>query len=275
MLHTSEVARPHHIPQPQQEPYRVRLAQESELEKVFRLRYDVFYTEMGAQGAGADTLKLDIDEHDQWCDHLVVSSGEQIVGTYRLLPLSRMKKAKLKPYSDSEFDMSSLLRTFGDANLLELGRSCIHPDHRNGQTARLLWAGIAEYFVAQDIKALFGCVSVHGISGVQALRLAESFRKEGHWHSALDLPVRAPFRNAEIEVDGVAMVPLNPRALLPPLLKGYLNVGAKICGGPAWDEAFHCQDFLMLLESDCLSPRYYKGLIEPLVRQGRVGRMRL
>lgn len=261
----------------------VRLARANERESVFRLRYDVFYTEMGAQNdaatestigstqlPGNSPLGLDVDAYDDLCDHLVVLHSGVIVGTYRLLPLRRLKGTGMLPYSASEFDVSAIGQAYGD-DILELGRSCVHPDFRTGLVPRLLWGGIAQYMLLHRVKALYGCVSVHGISDLQALRLRDALHEQNRWDSRFDAAVQAPFAPSPEAVEAYAehgrMVPEDPMSLMPPLMKGYFNLGAKICGGPAHDEPFHCHDYLMLLDTGAISPKYFKALVQPFVEQ--------
>lgn len=258
--------------------HHVRLARKDELDFVYRLRYDIFFDEMGASSASADATKKDQDKYDDHCDHLVVFSDDQIVGTYRLLPLVRLGGTPLAPYSQSEFDLEPIRKSFGDTALLELGRSCIHPSFRNGQIARLLWAGIAQYMLAHDVRALLGCVSVHDLSHLQAVRLARTFRDRGFWSDQYQAPVQSDFQvdesyGRELTAGHVHLVPENALELMPPLLKGYLNLGARICGGPAHDAEFHCHDYLMLLDRKHITPRYYNGLIRPLLDSETVSRM--
>jgi putative hemolysin len=258
--------------------YHVRLAQPQEREQVYRLRYDIFFEEMGASSSSADASRMDQDLYDDYCDHLVVCSGEAIVGTYRLLPLKRLSGTGLMPYSQDEFDLSVIRSRYGDHDLLELGRSCIHPNHRNGQAARLLWAGIAEYMVGHRVAAMLGCVSVHDLSHLQALRLEQTFKQRELWSEQFNCVVQSRFSvdafyGEELAAGHVHLVPENALELMPPLLKGYLNLGARICGGPAFDAEFHCHDFLMLLDCSCITPRYYNSLIRPLLDSGSVRSM--
>lgn len=255
------------------EPYAVRLARHADLQKIFALRYDVFFSELGATGAGDDAVLdcgMDIDAHDALCDHLVVSKGADIVGTYRMMPLIRLSETAglvgpQQPYSQSEFCLDAARTHFGDGAILELGRSCIHADHRNGQVARLLWAGLARYMIEGGFQAVIGCVSVHGLSALQAERLGETFRQQGLWDSRFDCPVQDKYRNGpEIDLESSAACHEEARpseATLPPLLKGYLNLGAKICGGPAYDRSFGCHDFLVLLETSSLPARVVQALL--------------
>lgn len=254
--------------------YQVRLARADELESVFKLRYDVFYTEMGADDSVSAAPGLDVDRFDELCDHLVVTAGGAIVGTYRLLPRRKILGLGLDLYSEGEFDLSPIKDLYG-ADVLELGRSCVHPDHRTGLIPRLLWAGIAQYMLVHGVKALTGCVSVHGVSDVQALRLRQALKERGNWHEEFDCAVRpayAPSPEAVAAFEGpITMVPCDPFALIPPLMKGYFNLGATICGGPAHDAPFHCHDFLVLLDSARINPKYFKALVQPLLDRRMIG----
>jgi putative hemolysin len=257
--------------------YRVRLASTAELEAVFKLRYDVFYREMGADDAVSAVSGLDVDNFDEVCDHLVVTHGEAIVGTYRLLPRRKIIGTGLDLYSEGEFDLSAMKDAYG-ADILELGRSCVHPDYRTGVIPKLLWAGIAQYMLVHGIRALTGCVSVHGVSDVQALRLRDALRERGNWHDVHDCAVRQNFEVSPearaAYAEQMTMVPCDPFQLIPPLMKGYFNLGAKVCGGPAHDAPFHCHDFLVLLDTRDINPKYFKSLVQPLVERRMIGELR-
>ena len=258
-------------------PHTVRLATAAELEAVFKLRYDVFYKEMGADDAVSAVAGLDVDAFDELCDHLVVTADDVIVGTYRLLPRRKILGTPLNLYSEGEFDLSKVKDAYG-ADILELGRSCVHPDYRTGAIPRLLWAGISQYMLVNRIKALVGCVSVHGVSDVQALRLRAALAERGHWHPTFDCAVTPSYGLAEeahaAYAEQMTMVPSDPFALLPPLMKGYFNLGAKVCGGPAHDAPFHCHDFLVLLDAADISPKYFRALVQPLVEKRMIGELR-
>ena len=250
--------------------FQVRLAAPHELETVFKLRYDVFYTEMGADDTVSKTQGLDVDQYDELCDHLVVTCHGQIIGTYRLLPLRKLAGLPMDPYCESEFALGKIRAAYGHS-ILELGRSCVHPDYRTGVVPKLLWAGIAQYMLSHDIRALIGCVSVHGISDVQALRLRDALIHKGHWNSEYDAPVKEQFAihqdALEAYQEQITMVPADPFLLMPPLMKGYFNLGAKVAGGPAHDAPFHCHDYLVLLDSQQINPKYYNALIRPLLEK--------
>ena len=215
------------------------------VEDAQRLRFKVFAEELGASLQGSDGL--DVDEFDAYCDHLVVRDDEtlRVVGTYRLLPPHRARRIG-RLYTESEFDLRRLdhLRP----TMVELGRSCVHRDYRSGPSLMLLWAGLARYMKANRLSHAVGCASVTLADGG---RLAAFARDEAQRHLApLDYRVfpRVPFPHEEIER------PLQGE--LPPLIRGYLRAGARVCGEPAWDPQFGTADFPMLVAVDNVNRRF-------------------
>ncbi|MFI0960045.1 GNAT family N-acetyltransferase [Streptomyces sp. NPDC021080] len=233
--------------------YTVTLARdEADVRAAQRLRHDVFAGEMGAL-LNTPQPGLDIDAFDAYCDHLLVRDTQsgQVVGTYRLLPPDRAAVAG-RLYSESEFDLGPLagIRT----GLVEVGRSCVHPDHRDGAVIGLIWAGIARYMVDGGHEWLAGCCSVPLADGgtlaagtwdrVQAKHLApEEFRVR-------PLLPWSP--------EGVARP---ARTELPPLLRGYLRLGAWVCGEPAHDTDFGVADLYVLLSMRRVDPRYLRHFL--------------
>ncbi|PXY31994.1 GNAT family N-acetyltransferase [Prauserella muralis] len=210
-----------------------------------RLRTSVFGGELGAALPG----ELDTDSFDAVCDHLVVEhqpTGE-VVGTYRLLPPGRTDRL----YSAGEFDLGSLdpLR----ASLVEAGRSCVHPDHRGGAVITLMWSALARYTLLSGHRYLAGCASVPLADGGRA---AESTWRLGQARHRAPAEYRvAPHRPWEPEV------PRQDRpsyAHVPPLLRGYLRLGAWVCGPPAHDPEFGVADFFVLLPLDRIDERYLR-----------------
>ncbi|KAA2259541.1 GNAT family N-acetyltransferase [Solihabitans fulvus] len=214
-----------------------------------RLRYEVFATEMGAT-LHTDQPGVDVDYFDEFCDHLVVRDDRtgEIVGTYRMLPPERAAEAG-RIYSQSEFDLGAIadLRH----TLVETGRSCVHPDHRSGAVVSLVWAGIARYMLLSGHSYLAGCASVSLAdggtlaAGVWDLVRAKHFAPEEYRVRPLH-----PW-----DADAVARP---ARATIPPLLKGYLRLGAWVCGAPALDEDFGVADLFVLLSLDRVDKRYLK-----------------
>jgi putative hemolysin len=192
----------------------------------------------------------DVDEFDEHCDHLVVRDDRTgaIVGGYRMLPPERARDAG-RLYSDTEFDLGNLddLRP----SIVETGRSCVHPDHRNGAVVSLVWAGIARYMLLSGHKWLIGCASI-------PLQDGGSFAA-GVW-DAVHAKHYAPeqYRVTPHHPWDVDAVERPDRTVLPPLLKGYLRLGAKICGRPALDADFGVADLFILLGMDHVDQRYLK-----------------
>lgn len=214
-----------------------------------RLRYDVFAGEMGAELHSLEA-GLDVDRFDEYCDHLIVredGTGE-IVGTYRMLPPDRAAAAG-GLYSDTEFDLTRLsaLRS----SLVETGRSCVHPDHRTGAVVSLVWAGIGRYMLLAGHRYLAGCASVpladggSFAAGVWDAIQNKHYAPEDHRVRPLN-----PWDSREIERPA--------RSVLPPLLKGYTRLGAKVCGPPALDADFGVADFFTLLDLHNVDERYLK-----------------
>lgn len=225
-----------------------------------RLRHEVFASELGATlhpGAAG----LDTDEFDAHCDHLVVlrEGTDEVVGTYRLLPPGRTDRR----YADGEFDLTPLapLRD----GLVEAGRSCVHPDHRSGAVINLMWAGITRYLHLRGSRWLGGCASVPVADG--GIAAAEVWSQVTARHLAPP-PLRvAPRRPWFAEAPAAADPGRSPdaagsrRALVPPLLRGYLRLGAWVCGEPAYDPDFACADFYVLFSLDRMNPRYLRHFL--------------
>jgi putative hemolysin len=218
---------------------------ESELREAQHLRYRVFADEMGARLKGP--AGLDVDAFDEFCDHLLVRDLDtlKVVGTYRALPPHQAARLG-RLYAESEFDISRLAHL--RPKMVEIGRSCVHADYRSGGVIMSLWGGLAAYMKHNGYETMLGCASV---------TMADGGHYAADLHSALEQSMTSPeyraFAHTPLPVDelktGASVAP-------PPLLKGYLRVGAKICGGPAWDPDFNTADFLTLLRLSDVGARY-------------------
>jgi putative hemolysin len=212
------------------------------------LRHRVFAEELGAT---LHTLVpgLDVDPLDAHCDHLVIQDGtDEVVGTYRMLPPGRGPRL----YSDGEFDLRGLAPLRGA--LVETGRSCVHPDHRTGAVINLMWAGIARYMHLHGHRWLAGCASVPvADGGATAAGVWDLARRRHLAPPAWRVTPRRPWP--------VDAVPVPARTVVPPLLRGYLRLGAWICGPPAFDPDFDVADFLVLLALDRVDPRYLRHFL--------------
>jgi putative hemolysin len=219
---------------------------QADVEDAQRLRYAVFAGEMGAN-LDASTPGLDLDEFDRHCEHLLVrdEDSRSVVGTYRILAPHRQAQIG-RLYADSEFDLSPLnhLRP----SLVEVGRSCVHPEYRTGPTILLLWAGLAKFMRNSGYGHLIGCASVSlADGGKQAAALRDQLLPHLADSKHRVVP-RLAFPHERIA---------HPAAVeLPPLIKGYLRLGAKVCGEPAWDPDFNTADFLIWLSLENMRPRY-------------------
>jgi putative hemolysin len=230
------------------------------VEAAQRLRYDVFSSEPGFALTGQEDGR-DADRFDEHCDHLLVreeNSGE-LVGCYRMLtPTGAIAAGGL--YTATEFDIRSLdaLRP----SLVEMGRAVVHHDHRNGAVVLLMWAGILAYLDHCDYDYVTGCVSVPVVvagepPGTQ-IRGVRDFVAERHVAPA-EYRVR-PYR--PVVIDGRTLDEITPpaRPVIPPLMRGYLRLGAQICGEPAHDPDFGVGDFPALLDKRQADTRYLRRL---------------
>lgn len=224
-----------------------------EVQEAQRLRYRVFGEEMGAHLSHPEQ-GVDRDIFDPFCEHLLARdtvSGE-VVGTYRILNGAQAKKIG-GFYSDDEFDLARLghLRE----RLVEVGRSCVHPAYRNGATIALLWAGLADYVSRHRHEYMMGCASVSMRDGG---RLAASlYRRLAPGH--LSPPEYRVFPRHRLPLEALDADLESPP--VPPLLKGYLRLGAWICGEPAWDPDFNTADLLILLPLSRINPRYARHFL--------------
>jgi putative hemolysin len=222
---------------------------EDEVKEAQRLRFKVFGEEMGANLPNHDD-GLDVDEFDAYCDHLIIRDKDtlRVVGTYRVLPPHKAQEIG-KLYSDSEFDLSRLdhLRP----RMVEVGRSCVHQDYRSGLVIMALWSGLAEYMHKNGYDIMLGCASIPMSDGGH---FAASF------YNSLNSDDMAPIENHCFPKVPLPLSRLNGGLVVaaPPLIKGYLNLGAKICSAPAWDPDFNTADLLTMLRLSDINPRYAK-----------------
>lgn len=224
----------------------------SEIAEAQRLRYQVFAEEMGAEVKGPEGL--DVDEYDDFCEHLLVRESEthQVIGTYRILNPENAVKAG-GYYSASEFDLSRIEHLFNQT--VEVGRACVHKDHRNGGTITMLWGGLAKYMMQHGYEYMIGCGSVSMADGGHAAasvykRLTEKYLSPAEYRVFPHNPVPLASLNADVEAE------------VPPLIKGYLRIGAYICGEPAWDANFNTADMLVMLPLSRINQRYAKHFLK-------------
>ena len=235
-------------------PYVARIAAtDRERAAAFRLRFLVFNLEMQEGLESAYLNGYDVDRYDEICDHLIVeekTTGE-IVGTYRL-QMGDVAAQHFGYYSEQEFDFTPYEAMREE--IVELGRACIHRDHRSTEVLHLLWRGIARYALANGGRYMMGCCSLtsqdpemgHAVyNSLAAYRIEPALRTTAT--PAFCLP-------ASVEPM------LDVRA--PKLLRAYLTIGARICGTPAIDREFKTIDFLTLLDLQTLHPRMAARFLE-------------
>ncbi len=237
--------------------YTVALARDEEdVRAAQRLRHDVFAGEMGALLA-SPRPGHDVDPFDAYCDHLLVreETTGQVVGTYRLLPPERAAVAG-RLYAENEFDLAPL-----DAirpGLVEVGRSCVHPDHRDGAVIGLIWAGIARYMTDRGHAWLAGCCSLPLADG--GMLAAGTWERVRTKHLAPEEYRVRPLL-PWVPRPASPAAPPGARTELPALLRGYLRLGAWVCGEPAHDADFGVADLYVLLSMDRVDPRYLRHFL--------------
>jgi putative hemolysin len=232
---------------------------ESEVLEAQRLRYRVVAEEMGARLSppAGSPAGHDIDVFDPYCEHLVVracpadGSSGPVIGTYRLMTPDAAKRVG-GLYSETEFDLTRLrsLRS----KMVELGRSCVDPAHRNGGAILALWGALASFMHRYNLDTMIGCASISMRDGGHVA--ASLWEKLRHTHLApiehqvrprLPLPVEELDRHLDAEP--------------PALIKGYLRLGARIVGAPAWDPDFNTADLPMLMRIYDLPSRYRRHFL--------------
>jgi putative hemolysin len=256
----------------------LRLAEtEAEIEAAQRLRYRVFYEELSAEPTPEmAALKRDFDSFDAYCDHLLVidrrqgEGAEGVVGTYRLLRRARAAE-RGRFYSVDEYDIAPIVAHPGE--ILELGRSCIGPDHRSRSAMQLMWRGIADYVMHYDITLMFGCASLPGVDpAAHALPLSYLY----HHHLAPESlrPRALPERYVDMRMMPPAAI--DPKAALlalPPLIKGYLRLGGFVGDGAVVDRQFHTTDVCVIVKTDWVTDKYYRHYTrEDALARSRPGR---
>ena len=221
-----------------------------------RLRFNVFATEMGAR---LDTMSPghDVDIFDDYCEHLLVRdvATRAVVGTYRVLTPTQAARVG-STYSDTEFDLVRL-RAVRD-QMVELGRSCVHPDYRNGGVIMTLWGALGEFMVRNNYETVIGCASIpmlhNGIvSGDVAASIWNKLRQTHlapvEYQVRPRLPLPLDQSNGSLDVE------------IPALIRGYLRTGAKVLGPPAWDPEFNTADLPMIMHFKGLPDRYRKHFL--------------
>ncbi len=247
-----------------------------ELEASQRLRYQVFYQELSAiPDVTARKRALDADEFDEVCDHLLVVretdecasnmiaiEGGELVGTYRLLG-QRVAEESFGFYSQKEFALDKLIARKPEHKFLELGRSCVHRSYRTRPVVELLWQGIWNYLRFNKLDVMIGCASLEG-TDVEELRvplsfLLHRFKPPADWSVVAHQHCNVPFSPLPISE-------INDRKalkMLPPLIKGYLRLGAYIGEGAVFDHQFNTTDVMIILPVSAIDSRYFNRFGAP------------
>jgi putative hemolysin len=225
----------------------------AEVREAQRLRYKVFAEEMRARLLTREP-GIDCDSFDPYCDHLLVrdTATNEVVGTYRVLPSAQAKRIG-GLYADAEFDLGRLAHLRD--RMVEVGRSCVHADYRNGTIIALLWSGLGDYMIEHGYDYLIGCASISMADGGHVAASVYHRIKQNHL-SPVEYRV---FPRCPLPLEALNGTLAAPT---PPLIKGYLRLGAYVCGAPAWDPDFNTADLLILLPLSRLTPRYRKHFLK-------------
>ena len=226
---------------------------QDEVREAQRLRYQVFALEMGAR-LPKNLPGHDIDLFDDYCEHLLVrdAASQEVIGTYRVLTPTQARRVG-GTYSDTEFDLVRLrsLRS----RMVELGRSCVHADHRHGGVILALWGALAEFMGRNQLDTMIGCASIPmqqgGVLGGHAAASIWRQLKATHL-AAIEYRVTPRLALPVEQLDDSLVV--EP----PALIKGYLRLGARVLGAPAWDPDFNSADLPMMMRIADLPARYLK-----------------
>jgi putative hemolysin len=254
-------------------PLEVRLANKAhEVRSAQRLRYNVFYKEMSAIPAAATLIaRRDVDAFDTICDHLNVVDHDwprlvfgfhrpRVVGTYRLL---RQEIAERHGgfYTQSEFDVAALMARHSKLRFLELGRSCVLPAYRNKRTVELLWHGISNYVAQHRLDVLIGCAS---LEGTNPDKLATQLSFLHHFAGAPEQWRASALPSRYVNMNRMPKEAIDTKKALrelPPLVKGYLRLGAFIGDGAVIDHQFGTTDVLIVLPMAQITARYRERFV--------------
>lgn len=225
---------------------------EEDIRAAQRLRYAIFAEEMGAKLHNR-LPGIDHDPLDAYCQHLIVRDGfGQVVGCTRILMADAANRAG-GFYSQTEFDLTPVLALPG--RFMEIGRTCVHPDHRNGATIGTLWSGLAAFIAAHRIDYLIGCASIPLGENSHSVRTLYAELAQRH---LVPEPLRVKPLLPLPRHDGMA----SRVETVPPLLKAYLRLGARIGGEPCLDPDFKVADVFILLATQRIERRYARHFLD-------------
>ena len=251
----------------EKENFLVKFAEnESEIKDALRLRYNVFMEEQGHLAGQENPGAIDVDEFDRYCLHLIIveRSRNEVIGTYRVHP-GEVAQQGLGFYSAQEFRMPGLDKIA--ARAVEVGRSCVKPEFRNGAVVALLWAGMAAVHERTGCKYLLGCVSLPTADPVIGKAVGEFLKSKGDiFINDLEVSPQPDFVLPEVDAAQVQTYLTGERKnelrqWIPPLLKGYLRLGARFSRDPVLDREFGTIDFLVLFNFDEIDQKYARHFL--------------
>lgn len=207
------------------------------LDKALALRQKVFFND----------TRSERDEFDKFCKHIVAieKNTKAVVGTYRLL-LGSVAAKHIGFYSETEFDLSNIKKKCR-GELLEMGRACVDLAYRRYSIINLMWNKILAYIHENKVKYILGCASIDNPSPENIGRIFK-FLKEAHYLAEALQVYPLEGKKYPYSENTKACPKTEVLRLLPSLIKGYLKIGAVICGEPVWDKVFNTADFFMLLD---------------------------
>ncbi len=229
-----------------------------EIAEAQRLRFQVFNLELNKGLKSSYERKLDVDEFDQACDHLIVrdlKSGD-VVGTYRLMRGAQARR-HIGFYSEKEFDLARIKKL--DGEVMELGRSCARKDFRDRALIPIMWEAIAEQVRAYNVRYLFGCGSLYTTDSAEVSAMFALLKNKYYAPEAYRVFPVDDCKFAAL-IDPTVADEQTLFQKLPSLIKGYLRIGALVCGPPALDQEFGTADFFLLLDFGTLKDEYLKRL---------------
>ncbi|MCG8372737.1 MAG: GNAT family N-acetyltransferase [Balneolales bacterium] len=230
--------------------YSVKIAgNREEIEKALKLRFDVFNIELGEGLDSSYHNQMDEDEFDEHCHHLIVveNSSNDVIGTYRMQD-NAMAGNGAGFYTQLEFDLSGFSKDIMD-NVVELGRACIHRDHRSGRVLYLLWRGLAKYLQLSKKRYLFGCCSITSQNPAEGKAVYDYLNENEFLHPTISTTVQPAYECLSLANDSG----FSGEVKIPQLFRLYLDIGTKVCSPPALDKTFKTIDYLILLDKDALS----------------------
>ncbi|KAJ56722.1 ornithine-acyl-ACP acyltransferase [Actibacterium mucosum KCTC 23349] len=241
--------------------YAIRLAEDpNDLRASQRLRYEVFVEELGGDGEMVDhDARIEQDAFDPFYDHMVLvdtrrdpANLDHVVGVYRLMRSDQMHRVG-RFYTADEYDLSPLISS--GRTLLELGRSCVHPDHRGGTAMYHLWNGLAAYVFDHDIEILFGVASFHG---TDADALAQPLAYLHHNHLAPEHLRAKALADSYLGMERIPADQVNRKEAMlntPALIKAYLRLGGVVGEGAYVDHAFQTTDVLLIMDTELMNAK--------------------